>query len=103
MFGSYNNRKVQLDKIMRAPELKNKQYKVYVKNGDKVVKIGFGDPNMRTKRQYPAARANFRARHRCDSDPADKTTARYWACVVWDDKPISDLLRGSAGKGRHRY
>jgi hypothetical protein len=101
--GIYQGRRVPLDKIMKAPELKGKQYKVYTMDGNKVVKVGFGDPNMRTKRQFPKARANFRARHRCDTDPAPKTSARYWACVVWDDKPISELLRGAAGKGRYRY
>ncbi len=102
-YGIYQNRKVPLDKIMKAPELKNKQYKVYVMDGGKVKKIGFGDPNMRTKRQYPKARKNFRARHACDTKPPKKTSARYWACKVWDDKPIADLLRGKAGKGRYKY
>ena len=102
-FGLYQGRKVKLNKIMKAPELKNKQYKVYVKDGKKVKKIGFGDPNMRTKRQYPKARASFRARHKCDSNPAKKTSARYWACAVWDDVPIADLLSGKAGKGRFRF
>lgn len=100
-FGIYDNRKVPLDKIMKAPELKNKQYKVYVDDGKKIIKVGFGDPNMRTKRQYPKARENFRARHKCDTDPAQKTSARYWACKVWDDKPIADLLKRQ--KGRYRY
>ncbi len=74
-----------------------------MKDGTNVKKIGFGDPNMRTKRQYPKARASFRARHKCDSNPAKKTSARYWACVVWDDVPIADLLSGKAGKGRYKY
>jgi len=102
-FGIYQGRKVKLDKIMTAPELKNKQYKVYVEDGKKVKKIGFGDPNMRTKRQYPKAKANFRARHRCDTDPPKKTSARFWSCMVWDDIPISDLLKGKAGKGRYKF
>ena len=25
-------------------------------------------------------RANFRARHRCDSDPPKKLTPRFWSC-----------------------
>ena len=42
---------------------------VYVKN-DKgnVIKLGFGDPNMEIKRDDPARRKSFRARHNC-SDP----------------------------------
>lgn len=100
-YGIYNGRKVPLDKIMKAPELKNKQYKVYVDDGKNIKKIGFGDPNMRTKRQFPKARASFRARHKCDTNPAPKTSARYWSCVVWDDKPISELLKRQ--KGRHKF
>jgi hypothetical protein len=102
-FGDYHGRKVPLDKIMWASE-SSKKYKVYVDfGGGEVKKILFGDPNMRIRRANLKARANFRARHRCDSDPPKKTTARYWACAVWDNKPIADLMRGAAGKGRHRF
>ena len=45
-----------------------KSFKVYVKN-DKgnVVKVEFGDPNMEIKRDDPARRKSFRARHNCDN------------------------------------
>ena len=30
-----------------------------------------------------AARKSFRARHKCDTNPPDKLTARYWSCKKW--------------------
>jgi len=34
------------------------------------------------KRDDPARRKSFRARHRCDT-AKDKTSARYWSCYQW--------------------
>ena len=71
-----------------------KKYKVYVKN-DKgnVVKVEFGDPNMEIKRDDPARRKAFRARHNCDQKK-DKTTAGYWSCKFWSGKSVTDLMKG---------
>ena len=71
-----------------------KKYKVYVKN-DKgnVVKVEFGDPNMQIKRDDPARRKAFRARHNCDQKK-DKTTAGYWSCKFWSGKSVTDLMKG---------
>jgi hypothetical protein len=72
-----------------------KKYKVFVrdpKTGN-VVKVNFGDPNMKIKRDDPARRRSFRARHKCDT-ANDKTSARYWSCKFWSNKPVSDLLKG---------
>lgn len=82
--------KVKLNKIMRGDV---KKYKVYVKN-DKgnVVKVNFGDPNMEIKRDDPARRRNFRARHNCDN-PGPRWKARYWACKTWSAKPVSAMLK----------
>mgnify|MGYP003650025935 CR=1 FL=1 len=52
------------------------------KKGGKVVKVMFGDPNMKIRKNNPAARKSFRARHKCDT-ATDKTTARYWSCRAW--------------------
>lgn len=84
------NKKVKLNKIMRGDV---KKYKVYVKN-DKgnVVKVNFGDPNMEIKRDDPARRKNFRARHNCDN-PGPRWKARYWACKTWSSKPVSAMLK----------
>ena len=45
--------------------------------------IRFGDANMKIKKNQPGRRKNFRARHRCDSKPPSKLTARYWSCKKW--------------------
>ena len=84
------NKKVKLNKIMRGDV---KKYKVYVKN-DKgnVVKVNFGDPNMEIKRDDPARRKNFRARHHCEN-PGPRWKARYWACKTWSSKPVSSMLK----------
>lgn len=84
------DKKVKLNKIMRGDV---KKYKVYVKN-DKgnVVKVNFGDPNMEIKRDDPARRKNFRARHNCDN-PGPRWKAKYWACKTWSSKPVSSMLK----------
>jgi hypothetical protein len=76
----YQGRKVQLGKPTRGDV---KKFKVYVKN-DKgnVVKVNFGDPNMRIRKSNPARRRSFRARHRCQT-AKDRTSARYWSCRNW--------------------
>jgi hypothetical protein len=71
-----------LNKPFRTPK-GPKKFSVYVKN-DKgnVVKVNFGDPKMEIKRDDPARRKSFRARHNCDN-PGPKTKARYWSCRQW--------------------
>lgn len=79
----YQGRKVKLNKPFRTPD-GPKKFSVYVKN-DKgnVVKVNFGDPNMEIKRDNPARRKSFRARHHCDTNPGPKWKARYWSCKMW--------------------
>ena len=83
----YQGRKVQLGKIMQGDVKKSK---VYVKN-DKgnVVKFNFGfggksakGKRMTIKKNNPARRKSFRARHNCDN-PGPRWKARYWACRTW--------------------
>ena len=88
----YQGRKVKLNNPTRGDV---KKYKVYVKN-DKgnVVKVEFGDPNMEIKRDDPARRKSFRARHNCDN-PGPKYKARYWSCKFWSaKKSVTDLMKG---------
>jgi len=75
----YQGRKVPLGKPMRGDV---KKFKVYVKKGDKVVKVNFGDPNMKIKKSNPERRKSFRARHRC-ATPGPRHKARYWSCRKW--------------------
>ena len=76
----YRGRKVPLGKKMKGDVKKSK---VYVK-GPKgnVVKVNFGDPNMKIKKSNPARRKSFRARHNCDN-PGPRWKARYWSCRSW--------------------
>jgi hypothetical protein len=78
----YQGRKVTLNKPFRTPG-GPKKFSVYVKN-DKgnVVKVNFGDPNMKIKKSNPERRKSFRARHNCDN-PGPKWKSRYWACRSW--------------------
>jgi hypothetical protein len=79
----YQGRKVTLNKPVRSSD-GPKKFHVYVKN-DKgnVVKVNFGDPDMRIKKNIPARKKSFRARHKCDTDPGPKWKARYWSCKKW--------------------
>jgi len=72
-----------LNKPFRLPSGSSKKFGVYVKDGDRTVKVTFGDPNMEIRRDDPKARANFRSRHSCDT-ASDKTSARYWSCRMWE-------------------
>ena len=83
----YRGRKVNLGKPMQGDVKKSK---VYVKNPKgKVVKVNFGfggssakGKRMAIKKNNPARRKNFRARHNCDN-PGPRTKARYWSCRAW--------------------
>ena len=76
----YQGRKVTLNKPTKGDVKKSK---VYVKNAKgNVVKVNFGDPNMRIKKNIPGRRKSFRARHNCDN-PGPKWKARYWSCKAW--------------------
>lgn len=78
----YRGKKVTLNKPFRTPG-KNKKSAVYTKNASgKVVIVRFGDPNMSIKKDQPARRKSFRARHNCAS-PGPKWKARYWSCKAW--------------------
>ncbi len=78
---TYQGREVPLNKPMAGDVKKSK---VYVDtNGDgKATKVNFGDKNMTIKKNIPARRKSFRARHNCDN-PGPKDKARYWSCRAW--------------------
>lgn len=87
----HDGKKVELNKPFRTPGAARK-FAVYVKSGDKVVIVRFGDPEMSIKRDDPERRKSFRARHKCDT-ASDKTTPRYWSCKFWEaDDSVTDLL-----------
>ena len=91
----YQGKTVKLNDPIRTSENPNKKFKVYVKGpSGKVVVVRFGDPNMSIKRDDPARRKSFRARHNCDN-PGPKYKARYWSCKFWEKgKTVTDLMKG---------
>lgn len=78
---TYQGKKVTLNKPSAGDVKKSK---VYVDpDGDgKAKKVNFGDKNMTIKKNIPARRKSFRARHNCDN-PGPKDKARYWSCKAW--------------------
>jgi predicted RNA-binding Zn-ribbon protein involved in translation (DUF1610 family) len=78
----YHGRKVNLGKPFLTPGGPKKR-SVYVKNAKgNVIKVNFGDPNMRIKKSIPARRRSYRARHHCEN-PGPRTKANYWSCRAW--------------------
>jgi len=73
-FSGYNKPK-------RTPG-ESKKFAVLAKDGAQVRLVRFGDSEMTIKKHIPERRANFRARHNCDT-PGSKLKARYWACKSW--------------------
>jgi hypothetical protein len=90
----YQGETVTLNKPRRI-QGGNKKFEVFVQDGDKVKRVTFGDPDMEIRRDDPEARANFRARHSCDT-ASDKTSARYWSCRMWEaDTSVSDMTKSN--------
>ena len=78
----YRGRKVSLGKPFLTPGGPKKR-SVYVKNAKgNVVKVNFGDPNMRIKKSNPKRRKSYRARHHCQT-PGPRWKANYWSCRAW--------------------
>ncbi len=59
-----------------------KKKMVLAKDGDKIRLIHFGATGY-GHNYSAAARRSFRARHKCDTNPPSKLTARYWSCKKW--------------------
>ena len=80
----YQGKTVKLGKPFRTPG-QSKKFAVYVRDRKtkNVKKVRFGDPNMSIKKDQPKRRKSFRARHKCDTSPPSKLTARYWSCKKW--------------------
>lgn len=91
MASEYQGRKVTLNKPFRTPK-GPKKFSVYVKNEKgNVVKVNFGSPDMEIKRDDPARRKSFRARHGCDENPGPKWKAKFWSCFQWrSNKKVED-------------
>jgi hypothetical protein len=97
--------KKALNKPFRTPK-GPKKFSVYVKNEKgNVVKVNFGDPNMEIKRDDPARRKSFRARHQCDTSPGPRWKAKYWSCKMWESKKsVTDYTtKGSVDDIVHQW
>ena len=70
------------NKPKRTPSHATKSHVVVAKEGNKIKTIRFGDQNMKVKKDQPARRKSFRARHKCD-EKKSKLTAGYWSCKNW--------------------
>lgn len=87
-YAEYKGKKVKLNKPFKTPGEK-KKFAVYVKNkSGRVIIVRFGDPSMGHHKEGDKKgsghgdakrRANFKARHNCDT-AKDKLTPRYWSC-----------------------
>jgi hypothetical protein len=77
----HRGRNVKLNRPFRTPG-GPKKFAVYVKNSSgNIIKVTFGDPNLRVRNNNKAAAKSFRARHKCDQKK-DRTKAGYWSCNV---------------------
>ena len=64
---------------VRTPNHPTKSHMVKACEGGKEKLLKFGSADYRHNYSAPA-NENFRARMRCDTDPASKLEPRYWAC-----------------------
>lgn len=77
--------KKPLNKIIRETK-GGKKFKVFVKDGDKVKTVRFGDANMSIKRDDPERRKSFMARHGAilkNVKGNKKLSPVYWALRSW--------------------
>ena len=79
---TYQGKEVPLNKPMKGDVKKSK---VFVKDGDKVKKVNFGDPNMTIKKDQKGNKASYCARSAgIKGGGKDKTKANYWSRQAWD-------------------
>ena len=83
----FRGRTVRLNKPFRTPN-KSKKFGVYVKNksSGRVQVVRFGDPSMKIKKNIPARRKSFLARHGATLKKVrgQKSLAPvYWAIRSW--------------------
>ena len=78
----YQGKEVPLNTPMKGDVSKSK---VYVKDGDKVKKVNFGDKSMSIKKDQPARKKSYCARSAgIEGGGKDKTKANYWSRRAWD-------------------
>jgi hypothetical protein len=78
---TYQGKKVPLNKRLPGDVKKSKVF-VDLDGDGKAQKVNFGDKNLSIKKNIPARRKSFRARHNCDN-PGPKDKPRFWSCKQW--------------------
>ena len=92
----YNGKSVPLSKPIRTSPSEGGKFKVYVKDPKtgNIKMVRFGDTTgLSIKRDDPARRKNYRARHHCEN-PGPRTKANFWSCKMWTAKPVGKILKG---------
>ena len=79
----YNGVRVRASR-RRSSDRDNKAWARTVKRGDSERVVHYADPDMPMRRNNPEARANFLARHNCDSKK-DPFAPGFWACYDWEN------------------
>ena len=78
----YQGKEVALNKPMAGDVKKSK---VFVKDGDKVKKVNFGDKKMSIKKDQKGNKSSYCARSKgIKGGGTDKTKANYWSRKAWD-------------------
>ena len=80
---TYQGKKVPLNKPMRG-DVKGKKFKVFVKDGDKVKKINFGDSSMTIGKSDPKRKKSYCARSGGIKNANNKLSANYWSRRAWN-------------------
>ena len=78
----HKGKKVKLNKPIRTPG-ESKKFKVYVKDGEKVKIVRFGDPKMSIKKNQKGRKKSYCARSGGIKGKNNKTSANYWSRKMW--------------------
>lgn len=81
--GRVDKSKMACNKPRRTPDHPTKKSIVKACENGKEKIVRFGDQNMKIKKNQPARRKSFRARHGCDKGNLSKLSAKYWSCRAW--------------------
>lgn len=81
--GRVDKAKMACNKPRRTPNHPTKKSVVKACEGGKEKIVRFGDQKMSIKKNQPARRKSFRARHGCDKGKLSKLSAKYWSCKAW--------------------
>ena len=84
----YQGRSVKLNKPFRQPSGSSKKFGVYVRNKStgRIKKVGFGDPNMKIKKNILARQKSFLARMGGilkDVKGQKSLSPAYWSMRSW--------------------